>query len=302
MEEKNKSFGLVDITNSYGENLQEVPVQPEYKLFNPDGSIDEETFFFIFGNDIRRKILSKLSKFPRYASDLAIDLGVSKQAVKKQLDKLIEYGIIEIFHQEHEDKKRQFYQINNDIALFCQITITPNFFNTNIENNPIEFANAMRKMTHDPRYALTIPGLRHSANYSELNTSLGSLGKKLNTIEKDLQGINEEYKQMQLKKMAIINRIQMILNNFLRDDLEKEVIFSLFFNIDKTIEGLTLDDILHNLFLRKKKRAGSKDLQHKKTDAKTIQRGQELLKLLEILIKNFGFIRSEGDKLFFNFE
>ena len=52
------------------------------KMFRSDGSFNGEIFFELIGNDIRRKILSKLSKFPRFASDLAIDLGVSKQAIK----------------------------------------------------------------------------------------------------------------------------------------------------------------------------------------------------------------------------
>jgi len=80
------------------------------KMFRNDGSFNGELFFELIGNDIRRKILSKLSKFPRYASDLAIDLGVSKQAIKKHLDKLIEFGIIEISLSQ-TDHKKQYYQI-----------------------------------------------------------------------------------------------------------------------------------------------------------------------------------------------
>ncbi|KAF5413789.1 MAG: hypothetical protein C5S38_05600 [Candidatus Methanophagaceae archaeon] len=87
-----------------------------FKMFRPDGSFNDELFFELIGNDIRRKILSKLAKFPRYASDLAIDLGVSKQAIKKHLDKLIEFGIIEISLSQ-TDLKKNYYQISNHIAI-----------------------------------------------------------------------------------------------------------------------------------------------------------------------------------------
>ena len=63
-----------------------------------------------------------------------------------------------------------------------------------------------------------------------------------------------------------------------------------------------MEEILNQLFLRKKARAGTPKYKYIKTDEKTLQRGQELLELLNLLIKNFGFIQSEGLKLFFDFD
>ncbi|MHA1647164.1 MAG: hypothetical protein ACTSVL_06300, partial [Promethearchaeota archaeon] len=67
-------------TNEINETAHEEPknsqlpatTAPKLKMFQHDGSFNDELFFELMGNDIRRKILSKLAKFPRYASDLAI--------------------------------------------------------------------------------------------------------------------------------------------------------------------------------------------------------------------------------------
>ena len=93
----------------------------------------------------------------------------------------------------------------------------------------------------------------------------------------------------------------MIIISLVENDLEKEVIFSLFFDTKSTVEGLTLEEILDQLFLRKKKRAGISKFKYIKTDPKTIERGQEMLELLQMLIQNFGFIRTDETRLYFDF-
>ncbi|QEE15850.1 ArsR/SmtB family transcription factor [Promethearchaeum syntrophicum] len=269
------------------------------KMLRNDGSFNDEMFFELIGNDIRRKILSKLSKFPRFASDLAIDLGVSKQAIKKHLDKLVEFGIIEISLSQ-TDQKKQYYQISNQIAIFSKIDLTPNYFSLQCENTPSDLADAMDVLNHDPKTAITSSS-RSRMDYTQLNFSLKALGQQLHTVEKEITVIEKKRKEALLQKTVLLNRIQMIINALVENDLEKEVIFSLFFDTKSTVKGITLEEIINQLFLRKKARAGTPKYKYIKTDEKTLQRGQELLELLNLLIKNFGFIQSEGLKLFFDF-
>lgn len=270
-----------------------------FKMVRDDGSFNDELFFELIGNDIRRKILSKLSKFPRFASDLAIDLGVSKQAIKKHLDKLVEFGIIEISLSQ-TDQKKQYYQISDHIAIFSKIDLTPNYFSLQCENTPDDLSKAMEILEHDPRTAVT-SSLKSRIDYKQLNFSLKALGQQLHTVEKEITIIEKKRKDALLQKTVLLNRIQMIINALVENDLEKEVIFSLFFDTNSTVKGITLEDILNQLFLRKKARAGTPKYKYIKTDEKTLQRGQELLELLNLLINNFGFIQSEGLKLFFDF-
>ncbi|TFH27196.1 MAG: ArsR family transcriptional regulator [Promethearchaeota archaeon] len=269
-------------------------------MYNEDGSFNENSFYALLGNDIRRKILSKLAKFQRYASDLAIDLGVSKQAIKKHLDKLVEFGLVEQLVTQ-DDQKIQYYQINPDIVLFAQIDLTPNFYHVTVQNSPEDLAKEMAKLDHDPRTAMT-SSTKARIDYGQLNHSLKYLGGELHKLESQIAEIEAQRKDVLIQKTVILNRIQLIINAIVEDDLEKEVIFSLFFDTNSTVEGLTLNDIINELFLRKRKRAGVPSDKYQKTDPKTIERGQQLLELLEMLIKNFGFIRSDDMRLFFDFE
>lgn len=268
-------------------------------MFRSDGSFNEESFFELMGNDIRRKILSKISKFPRYASDLAIDLGVSKQAIKKHLDKLVIFGVVEMVYTQG-DQKKQFYQISGKIALFAQIDLTPNYFSLNVENSPEALAKGMEQMLHNPKTAVT-SSTNARIDYTQLNYALKILGQQLADAEGKIKKVEQQRKQILMEKTVLLNRIQMIINSLVQNDLEKEVIFSLFFDTNSTVEGLTLEEILDQLFLRKRKRAGVSKYKYQKTDPKTRERGQELLELIQMLIDNFGFIRTENMKLFFDF-
>ncbi len=271
------------------------------------GQVDTELFFDLFGNDIRRKILSKLAKFPRYASDLAVDLGVSKQATKKHLDKLLEYGLIKIAEKSKNYAKKQFYQIADDIALFFNITLMPNYYNVNAVNTPEDLLESVKEMDHDPRKAVIYKALNkeeddYTPDYEQLDYSLRSLGKQLTKVEKEVSDYEERHRKALLKKTMLINRIQIIINALLENELEKEVISSFFFDLDASVEGLSLEDIVNRLFLKKKKRAGVSKFQDYKPDEKTLERGQELLELLKLLVKNFEFIRTDGKTLFFDFD
>ena len=279
-----------------------IPSSAPNKIFKPDGSVDEQRFFDIIGNDIRRKILSKLSKFPRFASDLAIDLGVSKQAVKKHLDKLVENGIVKMAQSSQTDKKKQFYEICPDVALFSQVDLTPNYFSLSVSNHPEQMAEIFEDlMHHNPQTAMTSSS-KARIDYKQLNFALNSLGSQLHTVEKKIDTIEADRKDLLLKKTVLLNRVQLIINSLVDSDLEKDVIFSLFFDTKSTVEGLTLNEILSQLFLRKRKRAGVSKYKYVKTDQKTLDRGKELLDLIQMLIKNFGFIRSEDMKLYFDFD
>ena len=283
------------------QNLPKVIKQNKNTFFKQDGSFNDDEFYTLIGNDIRRKILLKLSKFPRYASDLAIDVGVSKQAVKKHLDRLEEFGLVEK-SDTMDNQKKQYYQINSNIALFCKIDITPNYFGLSILNDPEKMSERFKiHMHHNPETSLILSKGRKQ-EFNQLSHSLKTLGSQLHTIEKTISEIEEQRRISLLDKTVILNRIQMIINSLVENDLEKEVIFSLFFDTQSTVDGLTLEEILNQLFIRKKQRAGVSKYKYQKTDPKTIERGQELLKLLQMFIQNFGFIRSDESRLFFDFE
>ncbi len=311
---------------------------------NRDMQVDTELFFDLFGNDIRRKILAKLSKFPRYASDLAVDLGVSKQATKKHMDKLMEYGLIEESEMSKEYSKKQYYQISKDVALFLNIVVTPNYFKIDAKNKPKELSNGLKGMDHNPMTAMVMTSVQQRASsdrtisidkekkvpskkrqtskptgeastekeekrekentvtdYGQMSQSLELLGKELRRVENEIKFIESKQREMILKKAVLINRIQMLINALVENELEKEVIFSFFFDMESSLEGLTLEDIVDRLFLKKKKRAGVSKFQDYRPDERTLERGKKLLKLLKLLVQNLEFVRTDGTSVFFDF-
>jgi predicted transcriptional regulator len=271
------------------------------EMYRMDGSFNIESYFDILGSDIRRKILSKLAKFPRYASDLAIDLGVTKQAIKKHLDRLVKFGIVEEIPAQTPDQKIQYFQIALNMAAFAQIDITPNYFHLHGENFPEELANQLRLLAADPQTAIILRP-EQPINYEQLNFGLKALGTELHSTEMRIGQIEKDRKQLLLEKASILNRIQSIINTLVTDDLEKEVLQSIFFDVKSSVEGVTLEDILNRLFLRKKIRSGIAKTDTITIDEKMKDRGQRLLQLLRLLIQNFRFIQTEGNKLFFDFE
>jgi len=275
---------------------------PRKEMFHDDGSLNIESLFDLLGSDIRRKILSKLSKFPRYASDLAIDLGVTKQAIKKHLTKLVEFGVVEEIKERVGDQKIQYYQINFDIAIFAQMVLTPNYYQMNADNKPDELVTIIGGIHHDPKQALS--GVKKDDDiYGELNKVLGILGKELHEVEQKVIQIEQDRQKLLLEKTGLLNRLQMIINSLVENDLEKEVLFSVFFDVNSSVKGLRVEDIVNQMFLLKKTRAGiARDSFDKKADEKMQERGRRLLKLLQVFLENFNIFQTEGRKIFFDME
>ena len=57
--------------------------------------MDHDEFFDIMGNIVRRKILSQLTQGPMSMKDLVKEIDVSRQAILKQINDLIEKGLVE---------------------------------------------------------------------------------------------------------------------------------------------------------------------------------------------------------------
>ena len=73
----------------------------------------------------------KLSKVPRYASDLAVDLGISKPAIKKHLEKLKDAGIILKHITKESDEKKQFFCISPNLSLTFCLDLSANYLDLN---------------------------------------------------------------------------------------------------------------------------------------------------------------------------
>ena len=93
-------------------------------------TINLDTLLEILGNPTRRVILAKLAKVPHSTSELANELGISRQAVHSQLKILSDdpVNIIENIESIDSDDKRGGgkYRIKSDISL--SIDISPDYY------------------------------------------------------------------------------------------------------------------------------------------------------------------------------
>jgi predicted transcriptional regulator len=228
-------------------------------------------------------------------------LGVTKQAIKKHLNKLVDFGLVEEIKEKKGDQKIQYFQISPEVVTFAQVVLTPNFFQASAMNMPELLIDSMRDSHLDPTTSIT-QSKKDSVNYSELNFALKALGKQLHEVELNLEKQENERQKMYMEKVSLLNQLSIIINALVEDDLEKEVIFSLFSDVKSTVGGLKLEDIVNQMFLLKKGRSGVGKDHVEKPDDRMQERGRSLLKLLQLLLENFGFIHTEGRKIFFDFE
>mgnify|MGYP006311005781 CR=1 FL=1 len=124
-------------------------------------------------------------------------------------------------------------------------------------------------------------------------------------VEEELQEAEKKRKDILFEKISLINRLKIIINSLVQDDLEKEIILSFFFDLNTTLEGLSYEDILKKLFIQKKKRAGVTDFEEYRVepeDSKYINRGKKLLAIIQMFIRNFDFIRQDiNNQIYFEF-
>ena len=107
-------------------------------IYDEKGNLNVDLFLDILSSDIRRRILEKLAKAPRYLADLESELSVTKQAVKKHLKILMDVGLVETdtdLSQVIEGPKI-YYRIKSDVNISFHIDITPNYWN--LSNTPFK--------------------------------------------------------------------------------------------------------------------------------------------------------------------
>jgi predicted transcriptional regulator len=289
------------------------PVIP--KFIQNDGSLDIEMIVDIFGSDVDRKIIGKLSKMPRYASDLSIDLGISKPAIKKHLDKLEEIGVI-IHHdtENHKetDEKKQFYCINPNLSLSLHMDLSSNYFNYRIKNTSIYNQSMMDKLEkeHQQNTAISVSiygdkgdknengqYLRKLADQTAKNLSLLQLGKAMKDLEAQIRTVENERLKLMTEKNEIVTRIKQVMNTFVSDKMELEILSSFFSEIVENMEhGVSIKKFIDDIFLQfKGTRAGVKENQITDSIQKQTERKEKLEEILESIIKQFKFIKTNRD-------
>ena len=142
----------------------------DYKEGNNFISLDN--LLEILGNSTRRVVLSKLAKVPHSTSELAHELGISRQAIHSQINILKDANIIEELDNSRPGGK---YRIKSRLAV--RIDVNPDYFN-------IEYSS---KQIEDKSKLIRFKDMTCSDDYKKIkapNKRLKFLGEKIRDIEK----------------------------------------------------------------------------------------------------------------------
>ena len=245
-----------------------------------------DNLFEILGNPTRRKILSKLSKVPLGASELAASFGrkISRQAIHSQLKMLSEYGIIEIIGDDPRNIK---YLINSNLSL--RIDITPDYYNISFNVAKI----------NDPRNNLELKDTGCHIDYQKIktpNNKLRFLGERIKEIEVNIRSLEMERKVLLHNKECFIIELKNIMRDQYEEDLktkeqpnlEKEIFYTLFYNPIKYFKRINIDKLLDDIFF---------------SEMGPIRRDQHKVSirhLLRDLSKLMDFVREDEDNWFFD--
>lgn len=253
----------------------------------------------------------KLSKLPRYASDIAIDLGISKPAVKKHLEKLKDAGFILRHESDDSDDKKQYYCLNSELSVSFSMDLNPNYFSYRSENTNIIISSSIfgKSSESSNKYVLqaSVLGdksgitrestiLRRSGKIKAANESLTQLGRALRDIELEIRELEDKRYKFLANKNEIITRIKHVINSLVSEPMEREIIFSFFYRtIESFNKGLSIQKFLEDIFLKfSGSRAGVRG-----DTTQSIGKQRKRIEKLEILLNNiiieFNFIKKIRD-------
>lgn len=268
------------------------------KFERTEKNINLDTLLEILGNPTRRVILAKLAKVPHSTSELANELGISRQAVHSQLEILSDKDLIERI--ETDEKRGGTYRIKSDISL--SIDISPDYYGVKY--------NISKIAENSKIIALKDTGC--STDYKKIkqpNEKIRFLGERIKEIEENIRNLEIERSDLLHNKQCFIAELKNIMEekyrNRLRKTIEKrqfkaknikeslnlieEIFYTLFFNPNKYYKRIDIDNLLDDMFY---------------SDMDSIERAQNRISiepLLKDLSKLMDFFKEEEDFWFFDF-
>ncbi|MFX1365224.1 MAG: ArsR/SmtB family transcription factor [Promethearchaeota archaeon] len=240
----------------------------------------------ILGNPTRRIILSKLSKVPLGASELAASFGkkISRQAIHSQLKMLSDTGIIESVGDDPRNIK---YRIKSNLSL--RIDITPDYYNISYNVSKSDNLNNIFKLK-DTGYHVDYKKIKSP------NKKLRFLGERIKEIEENIKSLEIERDSLLRSKGCFIVELKNIIRDQYEEDLmkkeqpnlEKEIFYTLFYNPMKYFNRINIDNLLDDMFF---------------SEMGPIRRDQHKVSirhLLRDLSNLMDFVREDDDDWFFD--
>ena len=255
----------------------------------------------ILGNPTRRAILTKLSKVPHSAPELASSLGISRQAVHSQLALLQNNNIIEAI--ESAETRGDKYRVKSNISV--NIDITPDYYNIKYNTSTPDSESEM----------VEFKDMSWSINYSKIKTpndKIKYLGDEMRKVEKSLIDLENKRKEFLTQKECLILEIKNLMHGQFKEKLEtmlrskyedikdknlraslnltEEILTTMFFKPERYFKGFRIDVLMDDLFFS--------DMDKYERNRRF---GSLYRPLLEDLSRMMGFLREDEDDWFLDF-
>jgi predicted transcriptional regulator len=256
-----------------------------------------DTLLEILGNPTRRVILAKLTKVPHSISELARELGISRQAVHSQMKILSDYNLIENIDPNERSGK---YKIKTDLSL--RIDISLDYYGVDYSINEIKADSK----------SVGLKDIGCSTNYDRIKVpekKIKFLAEQIKDLEVHINELEYERSDLLQKKQCFISELKIVMEDKYKNKIQKiiekrhlkpknirenmnlieEIFYTLFFNPDKYYKKVEVDSLIDDLFF---------------SDIDPIERAQNRISiepLLKDLSNLMGFFKEDEDFWFFDF-
>jgi predicted transcriptional regulator len=200
-----------------------------------DEDQDDEWFFDMLGNDVRRKIIQLLSRGPTSMKQFTDVVNVSRQAILKQLEQMRSKGLVEAHDLELDEEEKR----KGPPALVYNLT---KFFKVEYEINPSFTEPLVTRL-------FLLPG-----DVSEAKAKDDEQGNKhpadmrgnfqeLAQLDVDIQELQSKHRDLYLKKIELLNQLRERIDDSFDDEEEKEILLYMLAHPARSLEGIPFSEI-----------------------------------------------------------
>jgi predicted transcriptional regulator len=225
---------------------------------------DDDWFFDILGNDVRRKIIQLLSRGPMSMKQFTDSVSVSRQAIIKQLEQLRSKGLVDSHDMELEDEEKR----KGPPARVYNLT---KFFKVEYEVNPSFTEPLVTRL-------FLLPG-----DVSESKVKDDELDRKypsdmktcfqdLAQLDENIQGLQIKHRELYQKKIELLNRLRERIDDSFDDEEEKDILLYMLAHPARSLEGIPISEL-----------------------ASVVPMRRDFLEAVLASLQRFGYIERKGD-------
>ncbi len=200
-----------------------------------DEEQDDEWFFDILGNDVRRKIIQLLSRGPTSMKQFTDSVSVSRQAILKQLDQMMSKGLVESHDMELEEEEKR----RGPPARVYNLT---QFFKVEYEINPSFSEPLITKLFLLPGDVSGEKGEGRGPS-KDYTTDMRDGFKDLARFEIEIQGLQIKHRELYQKKLDLLNHMREHIEDSFEDEEEKEILLYMLAHPARALEGMAITEL-----------------------------------------------------------